>query len=68
MKINSTEYFRKTISANGKLDLQVLYLGGFPPHTSRSVRHTRQVTVDSTTYSPTNSGFKGVIQDVQVCD
>ncbi|XP_075227942.1 cell polarity complex component crumbs isoform X2 [Lycorma delicatula] len=66
VKINSTEYFRKTISANGKLDLQVLYLGGFPPNNTRSARHARQVTVDSTTYSPASSGFKGIIQDVQV--
>ncbi|KAE9538509.1 hypothetical protein AGLY_005608 [Aphis glycines] len=30
VKINGTEYFRKTISATGQLDVQVLYLGGFP--------------------------------------
>ncbi|XP_065210644.1 protein crumbs isoform X2 [Planococcus citri] len=30
VKINGTEYFRKTISASGPLDAPVLYLGGFP--------------------------------------
>lgn len=30
VKINGREYFRKTISATGQLDAQVLYLGGFP--------------------------------------
>ena len=30
MKINGTEYFRKTIGASGPIDAQVLYLGGFP--------------------------------------
>ena len=30
MKINSTEYFRKTIGSSASLDAQVLYLGGYP--------------------------------------
>lgn len=66
VKINGTENFKKTIGATSKLDLQVLYLGGIPSLSSRSARHTRQLTVDSTTIAPTNVGFKGVIQDVQV--
>lgn len=37
VKINGTEYFRKTISATGQLDVQVLYLGGFP--SSKPLRH-----------------------------
>ncbi|XP_046404565.1 protein crumbs isoform X2 [Ischnura elegans] len=32
VKINGTEYFRKTISATGKLNAQVLYLGGMPSY------------------------------------
>lgn len=59
MKINGTEYFRKTISATGQLDLQVLYLGGMP---SPSPRYKRQLNTDK---APVPS-FKGVIQDVQV--
>lgn len=30
MKINGTEYFRKTIGSSASLDAQVLYLGGYP--------------------------------------
>lgn len=30
VKINGTEYFRKTIGSSAPLDAQVLYLGGFP--------------------------------------
>lgn len=59
VKINGTEYFRKTISATGQLDLQVLYLGGMP---SSSPRYTRQLNTDIV---PVPS-FKGVIQDVQI--
>ncbi|KAG8225570.1 hypothetical protein J437_LFUL002087 [Ladona fulva] len=33
VKINGTEYFRKTISATGKLNAQVLYLGAMPSPT-----------------------------------
>ncbi|RZF34933.1 hypothetical protein LSTR_LSTR011427 [Laodelphax striatellus] len=60
VKINSTEYFRKTISATGKLDLQVLYLGGMPPPLQPKPK--RQVAPELSTMN----GFKGVIQDVQV--
>lgn len=31
VKLNGTEYFRKTLSSTGLLDAQVLYLGGPPP-------------------------------------
>ncbi|XP_039288666.1 protein crumbs isoform X2 [Nilaparvata lugens] len=61
VKINSTEYFRKTISATGKLDLQVLYLGGMPAP-PQPKPHKRQIAAESTILN----GFKGVIQDVQV--
>ena len=37
MKINGTEYFRKTISASGPLDAPVLYLGGFPVRSNENV-------------------------------
>lgn len=30
VRINGTEHFRKTIGANGQLDLQVLQLGAIP--------------------------------------
>ncbi|XP_071442369.1 protein crumbs isoform X3 [Hetaerina americana] len=36
VRINGTEYFRKTISATGKLNAQVLYLGGMPSYTHLS--------------------------------
>ncbi|KAI5707881.1 hypothetical protein M8J77_011733 [Diaphorina citri] len=40
VKLNGTEYFRKTISSTGILDVQVLYLGGIPEtvHHHRSIR------------------------------
>ncbi|KAJ8936905.1 hypothetical protein NQ318_010932 [Aromia moschata] len=40
VKLNGSEYFRKTIAAAGTLDAQVLYLGGLPQ--SRSVRQTNE--------------------------
>ncbi|XP_050532124.1 protein crumbs isoform X2 [Daktulosphaira vitifoliae] len=49
VKINGTEYFRKTISATGQLDVQVLYLGGFPsskPIRPRDIPETL-VTLDN---------------------
>lgn len=51
VKLNGTEYFRKTISSTGQLDAQVLYLGGPPPLTNSSGE------LDF---------FKGIIQDVKV--
>ncbi|XP_052127342.1 protein crumbs isoform X1 [Frankliniella occidentalis] len=57
VKINGTEYFRKTISASGQLDVQVLYLGGVPPNARVNFRPGG---------SPDHSNFKGIIQDVQI--
>lgn len=54
VKINSTEYFRKTISATGPLDLQILVLG------------SANNTSDDSPNNPPVRNFKGVIQDVQV--
>ncbi|KAG5879729.1 hypothetical protein JTB14_033331 [Gonioctena quinquepunctata] len=75
VKLNGTEYFRKTISAVGPLEAQVLYLGGQPQ--SRSVRQTNEnfapPKIDSTPTAPasitsavSNIHFKGIIQDVQI--
>ncbi|CAG9817889.1 unnamed protein product [Phaedon cochleariae] len=74
VKINGTEYFRKTISAAGALEARALYLGGQPQ--SRAVRQTDEtVKIDMTPTAPaaamTSSqaasvNFKGVIQDVQI--
>lgn len=52
VKLNHTEYFRKTISATGQLDAQVLYLGGIPENI-RPVRQTdiNVVRMDTTTLS-----------------
>lgn len=60
VKINGTEYFRKTISATGDLNVTVLYLGGLP-QTSRYIRQ-----VDNRPMEEQRLNFKGVIQDVQV--
>lgn len=61
VKLNGTEYFRKTLSSTGQLNAQKLYLAGPPPEYDDIV--------------PDNSNpkdeldkiyFKGIIQDVQV--
>lgn len=52
VKINGTEYFRKTLSSIGLLDADVLYLGGPPPSSGDP--------------PPPSAYFKGIIQDVQV--
>ncbi|XP_055602052.1 protein crumbs isoform X2 [Uranotaenia lowii] len=58
VKLNGTEYFRKTLSSTGQLNAQVLYLGGPPPY------------ADSITSLHKDESekqyFKGIIQDVQV--
>lgn len=77
LKLNDTEYFRKTISATGSLDAQVLYLGGQPQ--LRPVRqaaenialHSKNDIVSSTGPAAVATPlsmvhFKGIIQDVQV--
>ncbi|CAG4927754.1 unnamed protein product [Colias eurytheme] len=62
VKLNGTEYFRKSISAAKQLDAQVLYLGGpptpvFPEATNSTPPYPE---ADDAEY------FKGVIQDVQI--
>lgn len=77
VKLNGTEYFRKTISATGTLDAQVLFLGGQPQ--LRAVRQADSPTViTKPDIAPTTGSaapvttplsmihFKGIIQDVQV--
>ncbi|XP_017770186.1 PREDICTED: protein crumbs isoform X2 [Nicrophorus vespilloides] len=81
VKLNGTEYFRKTISATGTLDAQVLFLGGQPQ--LRSVRQTSnellnvakaEVSAASGSDLPSKTPplslihFKGIIQDVQISD
>lgn len=61
VKINGTEYFRKTISATGDLNVTVLYLGGLP----QTSRYIRQIDNRPMEMQQLNN-FKGVIQDVQV--
>lgn len=76
VKLNGTEYFRKTISSTGMLNAQVLFLGGQPQ--LRPVRQALDATVVSKTELPNAAtsaavttplsmiNFKGIIQDVQV--
>lgn len=82
VKINGTEYFRKTISTTGQLDVQVLYLGGFP--SSNPLRRDLLkplIVMDNILPRPNTierhirqtsdkfeaiPHFKGIIQDVQV--
>lgn len=59
VKMNGTEYFRKTLSSNGQLDAQVLYLGGPPPAADGSDANLTEEEKD-------RLYFKGIIQDVQV--
>ncbi|KAG5326274.1 CRB protein, partial [Pseudoatta argentina] len=63
VKINDTEYFRKTISATGDLNVTVFYLGGLP-QSSRYIRQVdnRQMEVQHTP----QINFKGIIQDVKI--
>lgn len=74
VKLNGTEYFRKTISSRGILNAQVLYLGGQPQ--LRPVRQASDLIaipkVDITSATGPAAAplsmihFKGIIQDVQV--
>ncbi|XP_012286967.1 protein crumbs isoform X2 [Orussus abietinus] len=63
VKINGTEYFRKTLSTTGQLNVTVLYLGGMP-QASRYIRQidSRQMEVQAMP----QVNFKGIIQDVQI--
>ncbi|XP_021706793.1 protein crumbs isoform X1 [Aedes aegypti] len=58
VKLNGTEYFRKTLSSSGQLNAQVLYLGGPPPYADSIY----SLYKDESEKTP----FKGIIQDVQV--
>lgn len=60
VKINGTEYFRKTLSSVGPLDAEHLYLGG-PPN--QSIDSTEN---DLAKENVDKSYFKGIIQDVQI--
>ncbi|KAL1374937.1 hypothetical protein pipiens_020398, partial [Culex pipiens pipiens] len=58
VKLNGTEYFRKTLSSSGQLNAQVLYLGGLPPYPD---------SINSLYKDDSEKQyFKGIIQDVQV--
>ncbi|KRT83956.1 EGF-like domain containing protein [Oryctes borbonicus] len=76
VKINGTEYFRKTISSTGYLDADILYLGG-KPSAFRAVRQAFDLPKPDAsvvtgpaaiTASPNREiiHFKGIIQDVQI--
>lgn len=58
VKLNGTEYFRKTLSSSGNLNAQYLYLGG-PPVDSETEEHFTREEKDF-------MYFKGIIQDVQI--
>lgn len=62
--INGTEYFRKTISASGQLNVTVLYLGGLP-QTSRYIRQVDNKLIQDLSLD-SHVNFKGIIQDVQI--
>ncbi|CAG9133694.1 unnamed protein product [Plutella xylostella] len=80
VKLNGTEYFRKSISAAKQLDAQVLYLGGPPPPASPppaappaspAPGAAPAPAAPLTTPAPApedndDDYFKGVIQDVQI--
>ncbi|KAK9712540.1 Laminin G domain [Popillia japonica] len=76
VKINGTEYFRKTISSTGYLDADILYLGG-RPSTFRAVRQAFDLpkqdpsivtgpTAVTASLNKEVAHFKGIIQDVQI--
>lgn len=62
VKINGTEYFRKTLSSVGPLDAEHLYLGG-PPSAYHS---PDDISEDMPRENLDKSYFKGIIQDVQI--
>lgn len=62
VKINGTEYFRKTLSSVGPLDAESLYLGG-PPTIYSPIDES---DFDVSKEDSDKSYFKGIIQDVQV--
>lgn len=62
VKINGTEYFRKTLSSVGPLDAEHLYLGGLP----NSYQLFDDTDNEQRKESIDKSYFKGIIQDVQI--
>lgn len=62
VKINGTEYFRKTLSSVGPLDAETLYLGG-PSSAYNTIENSEP---ELTKEEIDKSYFKGIIQDVQV--
>lgn len=62
VKINDTEYFRKTLSSVGPLDAEHLYLGGQP----EAYQYFDGADYDSLKESFDKSYFKGIIQDFQI--
>ncbi|XP_037950728.1 protein crumbs isoform X2 [Teleopsis dalmanni] len=65
VKLNGTEYFRKTLSSTGLLEAQVLYLGGPPPTATASPAPTGSDGNDTIAVKE-EEYFKGIIQDVKV--
>ncbi|CAD6227610.1 GSCOCG00001288001-RA-CDS, partial [Cotesia congregata] len=65
VKINGTEYFRKTISATGQLNVTVLYLGGLP-QVSRYIRQVDRSQMELQVPPNNKVNFKGIIQDVRI--
>ncbi|CAH1720705.1 unnamed protein product [Chironomus riparius] len=59
VKLNGTEYFRKTLSTSGQLNAQVLFLGSPAPS------NNPDDNIDSKNVKEIDY-FKGIIQDVQV--
>lgn len=62
VKINGTEYFRKTLSSVGPLDAEHLYLGGQP----NAFNPFDETDYDTMKDSFDKSFFKGIIQDFQI--
>ncbi|XP_062121853.1 protein crumbs isoform X5 [Drosophila sulfurigaster albostrigata] len=77
VKLNGTEYFRKTLSTTGLLDAQVLYLGGPAPTRESLLPASTEPGLDESSLATSNAAiskelddskdyFKGIIQDVKV--
>ncbi|KAJ8734440.1 hypothetical protein PYW08_013690 [Mythimna loreyi] len=78
VKLNGTEYFRKSISAAKMIDAQVLYLGGPPPPPAPGSTEAPAAAPGAAPPGPAappapaqpepddSAYFKGVIQDVQI--
>ncbi|SPP83299.1 blast:Protein crumbs [Drosophila guanche] len=73
VKLNGTEYFRKTLSTTGLLDAQVLYLGGPAPTRESLLPASTEPGMDESATvlskeaaDDSKDYFKGIIQDVKV--